>query len=226
MTPTCSYTEKYVTGHMIFTNPVHLKCSLLYEHICLRIDVFQINYCMNILFIIWFLSVFYSITFVLLNTDLTQRIWICSFTDKQYWNLCSIWDIFILIRCVFLQPVRCYLQVLLGLHRANGEISNKRLFTNFVCRFYTFHTSHAVFLPLPSKNETVSHPVGAWNISNRDTFSRPRDVAMAWAGRLRSCLEEPYDFHCSSRPSDITWWCNFAQLTSNRIQSHHSRKIA
>lgn len=153
--------------------------SLLYEHICLRIDVFQINYCVNILFIIWFLSVFYSITFVLPNTDLTQCIRIGSFTDKQYSNLCSIWDIFILMRCVFLSPVKCYLQVLLGLHRAHGEISNKRLFTNFVCRFYTFHTSHTVFLPLPSKNETVSHLVGVWNISNRDTFSQPRDVAMA-----------------------------------------------
>ena len=26
--------------------------SLLYDHICLRIDVFEINYCLNILFII------------------------------------------------------------------------------------------------------------------------------------------------------------------------------
>ena len=34
--------------------------------------------------------------------------------------------IFILIRCVFLSLVRCYLQVFLGLYRVNREISNKR----------------------------------------------------------------------------------------------------
>ena len=28
MTPTCSYTEKYATGRAIFTDLVHLKCSL------------------------------------------------------------------------------------------------------------------------------------------------------------------------------------------------------
>ena len=47
--------------------------SLVYDHICLRIDVFKINYCLDILFIIWFLYVFYSITFVLRKTDLMQR---------------------------------------------------------------------------------------------------------------------------------------------------------
>ena len=75
MTPTCSYTEKYATGRAIFTDLVHLKCSivsLLYDRIYLRIDVFKIN-CLNILFIIWFLYGFYSITFVLRNTDPTQH---------------------------------------------------------------------------------------------------------------------------------------------------------
>ena len=38
---------------------------------------------MNILFIIWFLYVFYSITFVFRNTDPMQRELICSFADKQ-----------------------------------------------------------------------------------------------------------------------------------------------
>ena len=38
---------------------------------------------MKILFIIWFLYVFYSITFVLRNTDPTQRERICSFAHKQ-----------------------------------------------------------------------------------------------------------------------------------------------
>ena len=45
--------------------------SLLYDSICLRTDFFKINYCLNILFIIWYLYVFYSITFVLPNTDPT-----------------------------------------------------------------------------------------------------------------------------------------------------------
>ena len=36
--------------------------------------------------------------------------------------------ILILIRCVFLSSVRCYLQVFPGLHRVNREISNKRFF--------------------------------------------------------------------------------------------------
>ena len=47
--------------------------SLLYDRICLRTDFFKINYCLNILFIIQLLCVFYSITFVLRNTDPMQR---------------------------------------------------------------------------------------------------------------------------------------------------------
>ena len=39
--------------------------SLLSDSICLRIDVLKISYCVNTLFIIWFLYVFYQITFVL-----------------------------------------------------------------------------------------------------------------------------------------------------------------
>ena len=56
----------------VITDVVLLKCSL-YDRICLRIDVFKINCCLNILFIIWFLYVYYSKTFVLQNTDPTQR---------------------------------------------------------------------------------------------------------------------------------------------------------
>ena len=48
--------------------------SLLYDRICLRIDVFKISYCLNILFISCFLYVFYSITLIFLqNTGPTQR---------------------------------------------------------------------------------------------------------------------------------------------------------
>ncbi len=39
---------------------------------------------------------------------------------------------------------------------------------------YTFHTSHAVFFPLPLKKDTVSHPVRAWNIGNTRAFCRPQ----------------------------------------------------
>ena len=48
--------------------------SLLYDRICLRIDVFKINYWLNILFIIWFLYAFHLITFVFWNTDPTQHV--------------------------------------------------------------------------------------------------------------------------------------------------------
>ena len=56
----------------VITDVVLLKCYV-YDRICLRIDVFKINCCLNILFIIWFLYVYYSKTFVLQNTDPTQR---------------------------------------------------------------------------------------------------------------------------------------------------------
>ena len=70
MTPTYSDTEKHATRRSIFVLEIFLV-SLLYDRICLRIDVLKINYCLNILFIIWYLYVFYSITFVVPNTDLT-----------------------------------------------------------------------------------------------------------------------------------------------------------
>ena len=68
MTPTYSDTEKHATRRSIFALEIFLV-SLLYDRICLRIDVLKINYCLNILFIIWYLYVFYSITFVVPNTD-------------------------------------------------------------------------------------------------------------------------------------------------------------
>ena len=39
--------------------------STQYDRICLRIDVLIISYCLDTLFIVWFLYMFYSITFVL-----------------------------------------------------------------------------------------------------------------------------------------------------------------
>ena len=58
MTPTYSDTEKHATRRSIFALEIFLV-SLLYDRICLRIDVLKINYCLNILFIIWYLYVFY-----------------------------------------------------------------------------------------------------------------------------------------------------------------------
>ena len=61
---------------------------LLYNRICLRTDVFKLNCCLNILFIIWFLYVLCFINVLqnindLQNTDPVQREVICSFADKQ-----------------------------------------------------------------------------------------------------------------------------------------------
>ena len=77
-------------------------------------------------------------TFVLRNTDPTQREGICSFADikKSSGNLCSILRCSVkitcvLIRCVFWSPVRHYLQIFLSLFSANREISNIRYVYKF-----------------------------------------------------------------------------------------------
>ena len=127
MTLTCSYNEKYATGRAIFTDLVHLKYSLNQVcRICLRTDIFKINYCLNILFIIWFLHVFYSITFVLRNTDPTQRDRICSFADKQLKLMLSLGEsLYSYAVCFVTNHDRRFWRVFLGLYRANREISNK-----------------------------------------------------------------------------------------------------
>lgn len=42
-----------------------------------------------------------------------------------------------------------------------------------------FHTSYAVFLPFLLNDDTVSHPVKAWNISNALDVSGPRQFAIS-----------------------------------------------
>ena len=88
--------------------------SLLYEHKCLRIDLFKINFCLNVPFIIWFLYVLNSITFALRTPAATTRKEFSLFAAKllrfmplwwapvyAYWILrCSFRIIFILIRYV------------------------------------------------------------------------------------------------------------------------------
>ena len=56
--------------------------SLLNERKCLRIDLFKINFCLNVPFIIWFLYVLNSITFVLRTPAATTRKEFSFFADK------------------------------------------------------------------------------------------------------------------------------------------------
>ena len=57
--------------------------SLLYERKCLKIDLLKVKCCLNVPFIIWFLYVLNSITFVLRNTRRNDWEGICLFADKQ-----------------------------------------------------------------------------------------------------------------------------------------------
>ena len=47
---------------------------------------------------------------------------------------------------------------------------------------YMFQVSHAVRLPLPEKQESVSHPVNAWNIGSARHLSSPIAAHILWAG--------------------------------------------
>jgi len=44
---------------------------------------------------------------------------------------------------------------------------------------YAFQVSHAVFLPLPPKLDTVSHPVNAWNGGKERHHSGPSALAIS-----------------------------------------------
>ena len=57
--------------------------SLLYESKCFRTDVLKIDCYLNVPFIVWFLYVLKSITFVLRNTRRNDWEGICLFADKQ-----------------------------------------------------------------------------------------------------------------------------------------------
>ena len=103
LTPTCSYTA---TGRAIFTDLVHLKCSLYL--------------CFTIVYIIYLpqYSVYNLVSLcILLDNICFAEQWPDATRMNLFinllisnWNLCSKRRIiFILIRCVFLSPVRCYL---------------------------------------------------------------------------------------------------------------------
>jgi len=48
-----------------------------------------------------------------------------------------------------------------------------------VTSLYAFQVSHAVFLPLPPKKDTVSQPVKAWNIGSATHLSGPSALAIS-----------------------------------------------
>ena len=63
--------------------------------------------------------------------------------------------------------------------------------------------SQAVRLPLPPKNETVSHPVKAWNIGNAVHRSGPSTLAISWAAKKRKLFPVPKAIQISVLP----WRC-------------------
>jgi len=64
--------------------------SLLYERKCLRIDLFKINFCLNVPFIIWFLDVLNSVTFVLRTPAATTRKEFSLFADNEATQIYAI----------------------------------------------------------------------------------------------------------------------------------------
>lgn len=65
---------------------------------------------------------------------------------------------------------------------ALSGLSHKR-WKDDVTSGYESHVFHAVFLPLPEKEETVSQPVMAWNIGGAFDFSGPKLESISWTGR-------------------------------------------
>ena len=55
----------------------------------------------------------------------------------------------------------------------------------------TFQVSHVDFLPFVPKDDTVSHPVYAWNIGRNRDLSGSRDVAISCAGMYLKCRPVP-----------------------------------
>ena len=107
------YTEKYATGRasspIWYTWNVHCifaVWSYMFKNWC-----FENKLLPEILLIIWLLY------------------------QREGWQTIEFYVqfriIFILIRCVFLSPVRRYLQIFLGLYKANREIRNKRFVYKF-----------------------------------------------------------------------------------------------
>ena len=57
---------------------------------------------------------------------------------------------------------------------------------------YVFHISQAVFFPLLAKDDTVSHPVYAWNIGRTLDLTGPSERAIKCVGMYRRWRPVPY----------------------------------
>ena len=47
---------------------------------------------------------------------------------------------------------------------------------------------HALFFPLPKNEETVSHPVSAWNADRASALAGPRVFAISCTGMYLECI--------------------------------------
>ena len=104
--------------------------SLLYELKCLRIDLFKIDCCLHVSFIIWFLYVLNSIknacrVFIAL-ADRRLILCQCAFSQHFKQKVCYI------LYCVFWLQVRRNLQVFLSLYRTNREVSKVFVYKLFL----------------------------------------------------------------------------------------------
>ena len=59
-------------------------------------------------------------------------------------------------------------------------------------------STQAVFFPRPLKDETVSHPVGAWNIGRVEALSGPREIVMVSARIFCTFFPDPKVIQSSS----------------------------
>ena len=64
-----------------------------------------------------------------------------------------------------------------------------------VTSYHTFNVSHAVFLLLPPKLDTVSHPVKEWNAGNPWHLSCPNAWAISWAAKNQKLFPVPKATH-------------------------------
>ena len=54
-----------------------------------------------------------------------------------------------------------------------------------------FQMVHAVFFPCPTKDDTVSQPIIAWNIGRANDLSGPKQEDISWAAKYRKFFPVP-----------------------------------
>jgi hypothetical protein len=85
---------------------------------------------------------------------------------------------------------------------------------------YSFHVSVAVFLPLPPKQETVSHPVNAWKNGSDQERCFPRVRAISWAAIYLRCVPDPNATHSSRVLASLCrWWTDAMANTSTSVST-------